>query len=87
VAIKPERLRQLGQGLGVGFGHQSIHRIEQSIFGSWKTVIDIVTKLPQCVTVHVSKAPFVFFVIETLLNQAARRKVGGPFVWFSLNVK
>jgi hypothetical protein len=29
-----------------------------------------------------------FFVIrETLLDQAALRKVGGPFVLFSLNVK
>jgi hypothetical protein len=45
-----------------------------------------VTKLSQCVNVgHTSKFPFVLMT-ETLLDQAALRKVGGPFVLFSLNV-
>jgi hypothetical protein len=35
---------------------------------------------------HTGKTPF-FVIRETLLNQAALRKVGGPFVLFSLNVK
>jgi hypothetical protein len=87
VAFKPGRLREFWQALSLGFCHQSIHGVEQRIFGAQKTVIAIVTKSSQCVKVQASKAPNCFFVIETLLDQAAHRKVGGPFVLFSLNVK
>ena len=79
--FKPERLRQFGKRFRLRLCHQSIDRVEQHIFRFQKTVIDIVTKPSYCVTVfQTSKLPLVFFLLGTLLDEAALRKVGGPFV-------
>lgn len=51
LALKPQRLRDFGKRLGLGFGYQGINRIEQSVLRPQKTVIDVVTKLFQCGTV------------------------------------
>ena len=56
--LKVGRERQLGKRLGLRLGQQRIHGIEQGISCSLKTVVDLVTKLLQCVKVHLSNAPF-----------------------------
>src|SRR6266487_175730 len=60
-ALKPQRLRDFRERCGLRFGHQGIYGIEQGILRSWKTVIEIVTKLSQCVNVfQTSKLPLLF---------------------------
>ncbi len=54
---KTWRERQFGKRLRSLLGDQRIHRVKQAIFGSLKTVINPVTKLFQCVKVHVRNAP------------------------------
>src|SRR6266487_5597612 len=57
-ALKPQRLRHFGKRFRLRFCHQGIDGIEQGVLGSQKTVMDIVTKLSQCVNVfQTSKLP------------------------------
>src|SRR5216683_33104 len=57
-ALKPQRLRHFGKRFRLRFRHQGIDGIEQGVFRSQKTVMDIVTKLSQCVNVfQTSKLP------------------------------
>src|SRR6266702_1853261 len=56
--FKPWRERQLGKRVGLCLGQQCIHRIEQGVSRSVKTLIDLVTKVVQYVKVHLSNAPF-----------------------------
>jgi hypothetical protein len=78
-ALKPQRLRDFGKRFRLRFCHQSIDRVEKRIFAALETLIDIVTKLSQCVKVH--SVNFLWLLmIGTLLDQARFRKGGGPFV-------
>jgi hypothetical protein len=85
LAHKTWRERQFGKRLRPILGDQRIHRVEQSIFGSQKAVRDPVTKLFQCVKVHVRK--LLRLVSGTLRVWLPFRKGWRLFVHFSLNVK
>src|SRR5450631_3471400 len=86
-SLKPRRLREFRKRFGRRLGQKSINGIEQGTFRFHKTVIQLVTKLSDCVNViHTSKLPLVFDT-RNLLGLASFRKVWGPFIPDSLNVK
>src|SRR5436309_11759483 len=62
LTLEEWRKRQFGEGLGLRFADESIDRIEQGIFGSAKTRVDVVTKLLECAKIHASEAPRFFWV-------------------------
>src|SRR5579884_627032 len=56
-ALKKGRERQFGEAASSHFTAERIQQIEQGIFGLAKAVVHRVTKLVECVKVHVSNAP------------------------------
>ena len=70
--------RQFWKGLRLCFGDQGIHGVEQGIFGSAKTSIDVVTKVLQCAKIHASKAPNFFFLLYSPRPFFAKGKAFRP---------
>src|SRR5437588_1867759 len=56
-ALKKRRERQFGEAAGCGFTADTVHRIEQGVFGVAEAVVHPVTKFVQYVKVHASNAP------------------------------
>src|SRR5207248_11069440 len=65
-ALQKRRGRQLCKWLGLRLRDEGINGVEQGIFSSQGTSIDILTKRLQCAKIHVSKAPSAFFLNFTL---------------------
>ena len=61
--FKPRRERLLRKRVGIRLSQEGIHRIEQRVCCSLKTPVDLVTKVVQCVKVHLGNAP-VFKLVE-----------------------
>src|SRR6266853_5838205 len=72
---KERGLRPFGKAVGDRFTTECIYGIEQRIASSLETAIDRVTKLVQCVNVHLGNAPFFDVYRGTLPPQAIFCKV------------
>src|SRR6266567_1380032 len=63
LTLKMRRQRQFWERLRSIFGQQGVNDVKQSIFGSSKTAICIVTKCFDCVKVQSGHAPFIVWLI------------------------
>src|SRR5262249_4052375 len=71
-ALEKRREREFCKRLGLRFSDEGINGIEQGIFGSEKTGVDLLTKRLQCAKIHASKAPSVFFLNFTLSDLSSQ---------------
>src|SRR5450631_3771926 len=86
LAFKPQRLGDFWQRGRLWFTHQCVYGIEQGIFRFWETAVNIVTKLSDCVNVHLSKFPLLISS-QNFTRSGSPSQDGGPFVFVSLNVR
>jgi hypothetical protein len=71
-------VREFWQRTGLPFAQQAIAQAEQGISSLLQAPVGLLTKLFQCVKVHLENAPFLFVLSGTLLHQAICCNSGLP---------
>lgn len=76
-ALKPQRLRHFWQRFGRRFRAQRVDGIEQSVFCFQEAIVHLLTKLLQCVKVHLSNVPLPFLQVELYSIRPLTARVEG----------